>query len=303
MCDFNTNTSCFDGIIEAMLNTFGFEYPLFNLKKFSPNHLFVDKNSELILKRGTENNDVLYDIFGIKSTFHFVDIIEDLHEVIKFSIKNAPVGVFVDAINCKWTLFYKKQKIHHFILIVDIDKNNKIYKCIDSYYLTNGIIELTYSESEKIFEKIVLFEFSENETNLGNVITCLNKYICVPDKASFNNEKNNMINYISNLSVENIGTVDKLYVSPLLLKLKWIAVDKIDFAHALQYYDSKLPQPIFVELYSMLEFISNEVDLLKSALIRYVLTNKLNTGKISSYINNIYDANYQICLHMDSIIT
>lgn len=298
----NNNTSCYDGMVEMMLKALGLEYQLFGLKKFSPHHMFVNENGDRMIVRGTDNNNVLYDIFGVKSTVVSFNDIKDLHQLIKDKINNAPVGAFVNAINCEWTLFYKKQCINHFILIIDIDEKNKTYRCIDNYYAEKGTIELTFGKSERIFERLVLFEIENKTINFEKIPLFIKNYINVPDKVLFDKERNNMDIYISNLSVDNIGTANKIYVSSLLLKLKWIASDKTDFAHALQYYDSKLSKPIFMELYNTLEYIADEVNFLKNTLVKYVLTNKLNREKISSYINNIYDANYQFCLEINNII-
>lgn len=302
MFDLNMNTSCYDSILEAMLKSFGFEYQFFNLKKFSPNHIITDENGRNVIIRGIKNNNILYDIFNVKTIFLYEKDIDNLQKLIKDNIIKSPVGAFVNAIDCKWTIFYKKQMINHFLLIVDIDELNKTYKCIDNYYPTNGFIELKFNEIEKLFEKIVLFEFGENKTNIANIPFYLKEYISIPDQISFENEKNKMIDYILNLSIENMGCIETVYHSPLLLKLKWMAEDKIDFANSLKYYDKTCKHKVFIGMYSTLEFIANEINMLRNILIRYVLTGKVNADKIINYVDSIYKANYKICVDINNTI-
>lgn len=301
MNDLNINTSCFDSILEVMLKSFGYEYPLLNLKKFSPNHFTFNDNGEGFITRGNQNIDVLRELFSINTEFISRSDIVDIHEIIKYNMKYAPVGVFVDAFECKWTNFYKKGRIKHFILIVDLDEIGKIYKCIDIYYPTVGTIYITYNELNKLYKKIVSFKLSPPKNNYNDILIYLKNHIYIPDKMMFNTEKDNMINYLTSLTAEKIGSVETINYSLLLLKLKWIAEDKMNFMRGLQYYDSKLNKPMFNTVYNELEAVAGKVNLLKSALIKYVVTGNLNTEKTKYYIESIYNINYQISVKMDRI--
>lgn len=299
--DMNQNISCYDSIIEMLLKSFNYEYQFLKLKNFSLHHFERTKDEQGVITRGIQNNNIIENVFKMKNSIIIKDNINNVSEFISDKLKLSPVGLFVDAYNCPWTLFYNKQHIKHFLLIVAYEEN-KTYCCLDNYYPQKGNINLSNNEIEKILDEVLLFNLNKEEINYEDTVKqFVKEYIKIPNESSFYDEMQDMIEYVSNLSPADIGTIENINTSFIIIKLKWIAEDKLEFISGLKYYEDRYNVLNLTNIYLVLEKIANEVNLLKAALIRYAITHVISKNKLKNYITNIYENNYKVCVELNAI--
>lgn len=302
LSELNIETSCFDSMIKVILKSFGFEYLLFELKKFSANHLRHDDNKGFYITRGLDHISIWKEIFQLKNKTSPKSEILNFNKYIQAKLKNSPVGIFADAFYCSWTLFYQREHMDHFFLITTYNEYDNTYMCVDIYYPTCGEIRLSFDELDQIYHSIYEFEFGNSSINyLKNAICYLKNHIQIPEEKTYQSEKENMIKFLSGLPYDFTDS-DRLDVSPFLLKLKLISEDKINFMHGLQYLEESLQQEIFTSIYPYLEKVSHQFSLLKGILIRFAITKSLNLEKVRVYVENIYELDYQICSGIYNIL-
>lgn len=276
--------------MECLLKTFNYDYRLLNLKKFTTSHFIKSNDKKWYLSRGISQYRIYEDVFAINlSRVNLVREESAFQNTLQEKLMFAPVGCFFDAYDCEWTNFYKQEHINHFVLIINITNENCQF--VDIYFPKNGIITINTRELQKIAKSLLYFEFGSQKHDIYNVaIKFLKNIVEIPEKNKYEIEKKSFIEFLTSASCQLICPNNGLNTSPFLLKLKWIAEDKLDFKMALDYLNSDLFKNTFVDLTN----VSEEVNYLKNELIRSVITGNIREEKVVSHIETIYSLNFCI---------
>lgn len=290
LSNINTNSSCFDSIMECLLKTFELDYRLLNLKKFTTSHFIKSNDKKWYLTRGKSQYRVYEDVFAMTLTRVKVMWEEnEFYKTLQDKLISAPVGCFFDAFDCEWTSFYKIVHINHFVLIVNITTENCQF--VDIYYPQKGIITISICEWQKIAKSLLYIEFGGQKHDIyPRAIRFLKNIVEIPEKNQYENEKKSFIDFLTGASYQLICPNKVVNTSPFLLKLKWIAEDKLNFKMALAHLNSDLFKNTFDDLTN----VSEEVTYLKNELIRSIISGKIRDEKIVRHIERIYSLNFCI---------
>lgn len=276
--------------MECLLKTFELDYRLLNLKKFTTSHFMKSNDKKWYLTRGKSEYRVYEDVFAINLTRIKVMREEsEFHKTLLDKLMSAPVGCFFDAYDCEWTSFYKIEHINHFVLIVNINTENCQF--VDIYYPQKGIITMSICELKKNSKSLLCIEFGNQKYDIyTRAIGFLNSIVEIPEKNQYENEKKALFEFLTSASYQIICPNNVVNTSPFLLKLKWIAEDKLNFKMALAHLNSDLFKNTFDDLTN----VSEEVTYLKNELIRSVISGKIREEKIARHIERIYSLNFCI---------
>lgn len=286
-------STCDDNIIYWILKGKGYEYQLFNLKLFSPHFIHSSLKDLNGISRPFENNEILSVIFNTNIEKIMTNKIKDINSYIKDNIKYFPVCFWIDAYYCDWTPFYNSVHFSHYMQIVELDDVNMMYNCLDIYYPSKGIIKLKYEFISNKASWIECIHLGKKlDDACAKAIHYLQKSIKNINLKKYDEEKIELMSKIISFSSSKYLNHAELESSILILTLKWISEDKLNFIKGLKYLDSKLSYPLFNDLNLHLMIASEETVKLKNIIIKYLMTNFINLEKTSKIIDKIYKENY-----------
>lgn len=304
----NNFSDCFDCIIEALVEFYGYDSRFLLLGCFSTaliddSYCSINTDFTENITRGISIYKVAEELFGMKMRdIPYNDT--NLSSVIFEVVKKHPIIVEVDSFFCEWSEFYQKNHWIHDFIIVDIDEKDGICYCRDIYCFDEKLIIVPVNELEKMVDELFILCF-ENQAIIGKerIFSFLqSKYeTSLQVIGGFPHKKRYLS--VNGLKVESIGNPECLQTSIVLIKLLWMAEDKKRFSNGLRfintYFDLQLDLSKITELLLVAE---EEIMVLKNALIRFCITKKLKGDSIENMLLNIEKVNWNILIEFERIL-
>lgn len=281
------SSNCVDNMMASMAKLMCEHHQLYNIKYFYIKYFY--SSSKKIIR--TSSYDFIDNVLGMK--FEFINI-KDLNlsfwDAIIANINISPVGVMIDPYDCYWSPFYKKNHWYHMVLILNINKVDKKLTCFDAYYPTIGYIDISINDLEAIANRIVTFKFRKSTHNYVELsIDYIKDIIKNHDTKSSEKEMAEFSDFIKNeLKPSEISQDGNFATSKFLLQLLWVVEDRNNFIFGLKYLENLSGNQMFNNVYQLLEYSYKQFMLLKTILMKYSITQKMNKEKIDSIMQEIY---------------
>lgn len=283
----NCSSDCYDGVWYSLLKYYEFDYEIYNIKYLYPKYYIVN-NDKIFFKR-QENvcGDILKDIYDIDVSFIDRSEATDLINIAEKTIKNKPIGVFVDPYYCSWSTFYRKAHYNHIILIVDIDYINYKYICFDIYYNSVGYVKMDIDILQKYYSKYFVFEYKKiNIINFDLLINKTNKIIdCFHQNQDYDIDR---ITYILSNCIADFS-VSTLRTNTTLVNLQKISEDRINFSIFLRRLGRLKKSFSFSDVYDLLNLSNQELLILKSLLTKFIIKKKMKEDEMRMVLKRIYE--------------
>lgn len=293
-------SDCFDSLVAAVTEYYSYDSILLKLGCFSPQFISIDKLQEKFLhdkiNRGVSIYGTAQELYGMRIEYLSFDS-ENIHKIINKELSENIISVEMDPYYCEWSDFYQKSHWMHDIIIVDILKSQKMYQCVDIYYPTNKYIYISFSKMEELCDELFIIHINKKVTpSIKEIASYMKRYIYISPIDSYVQENILIQLFIKDLKNENLGEVQNLRSSILLIKLTWIAEDKINFLEGLKYledlYDLK---GIFSEMYKPLDILVNKIIILKNNIIKFSISGQIPHVFVECLLKDIIQLN-DICL-------
>lgn len=298
----NSSSNCFDSVIYSLLKYYNFDYEAYNIDYFYTDYYRILSNNIIYsICRGNSHANILKDIYDVDLVFEDRNESSNLFEIICNLLKNRPIGITIDPYYCHWSPFYQKTHYSHIILIVDIDYYDKKYVCFDVHFNSVDYVKVDFDVINKNYNRYFIFDF--NEVNELRIELAINKINIVLDNFNDNLDikKAEMADYFM-MNDKKMLFPENIETSIPLINLMWIAEDKKHFQIALKYIENKIQKSLFPSIYELLSISERNFLLLKSVLIKYVMTGVLREDKLKSIINQIFDTDAIVVDKMKHIL-
>lgn len=293
------SSNCVDNMMASMTRLMCEHHQLYNIKYFYLKYFYSSRKT---ISR-TSSYEFIDNVLGMKfENIKIKDLDINLGEAINANINISPVGVMLDPYDCYWSPFYKKNHWYHMVLILDINGNDKNLTCFDAYYPTMGYISIPLNDLEAIANRIVTFEFKHPTHNYVDLsIEYIKNAIKNYDTKSSESEMADFSDFIKNeVKPTEISQDGDFTTSKLLIQLSWVVEDRNNFISGLRYLENLSGKHIFDKVYPLLEHSYKQFMLLKTILMKYSVTQKMNNKKIDSIIQDIYRTDMLIIFNLQN---
>jgi len=219
-----------------------------------------------------EKEYILRKYIGIELSEHKKMSIDKSIDMIKQECKNGyPVAIYINSYWCPWNTSYKKHRVTHFCLAVDINEDEII--CIDPFYnLKNVMLPLgNYQQGLGVILKFRFLEEYDDENWLEILENCAFRTLTGSNgKSDFDNirEFANEIRYEESAKKEFEVHYD-INVSPLLMCVNSIALARKKNASVLFWLHEKYHRNGIETYGEKLEMACSKWLSIKNLMIKY----------------------------------
>lgn len=276
---------CFFGLVVSYAESYNLHYESSLLGTWG---FRIDKKNDKIISNNCLK--LLSKNHGIEVTERSLSGFNELYDFVNNKIKDTPIIVSIDAIDCSWCISYRKYHIDHFILVVDIKQDS--FMCVDSYFSGETVNQINFNN---------FIEWS----GTAHPICSIGYKNITPPKLSIFKEIHNQIidtNMISNLyaflneiierkAVETCheNYILDLYATPLIIRLKRLAEDRMCFIKGLMYMNGFYNNKNIEDLISNIKTISNLYTAFKNKILKQIMLNRPKYNYLSEQFQIIIE--------------
>lgn len=294
----NCSSNCFDSIIYSALKYFNFDYEVYNIKYLYTNYF---SNNIQTIVRGYSPEFVLKDIYNIDLLYKYKDDSDNLLEIVTDLLNNYPVNIIVDPYYCYWSPFYQKTHWSHILLIVDVDYINKQYVCFDVHYNSRGYIRVDFDVINNHVIRYFIIDFGEVKKIKPEFIVDKMNIIIDDFDDNIDSKKAELLSYLTHNDRDSLFP-EGIETSTMLICLMWIAEDKNNAQHLLEYIEANISSYNFSKVYELLLKSKQNFSLLKFTLMRYATTGILKEYNLKNIIDQIFDTDVLMINELKNIL-
>lgn len=308
--------NCFDCVIASLAQAWNFEFRLMYANhwgfKYKPYNEMEDLSFGARLKPGWNGvpKTLLKKNHGLYLKWHKMNCCEDtLNLLSKELSENRPVAIYIDAFFCPWNLAYGKYHIDHVCLVINIDEQKKILKCIDPF--SSDKIEYLYLDSHvKYIDKCCTILLKNNTKALIDWKMVFLKSIS--RQFSMNNNIGSfkmMHKFAEDLSKylnieKELSGCEDIFAAPIIIRLKQIQASRQNFADLIGYI-SEVNHITQLEVFrNRFLKLSDEWTTVRNLLVRaFMVPNSKNTIlKISDKVIDISIDEEKLAIDLSNVI-
>lgn len=302
--------NCYDGMLRLLLDGKGLPADLLYLSSFTFLSEVIEHEDWEVshVFRNDRPQQIALELFGL-ATRRFTSPLHNIHAIIKNEIATQPVGFWVDPFECEWTPSFKEYHFSHFVLIVDVNQTEQTYRCVDIYFPKIGFFDLSFEEVTKLCRYLDVFGYiGEPVMDKEGLVELLANHL--PSINEIESSRDKALEYFLGLDLERIrkvalipdnkaeaaiiSTKDQIEVSRFLTMFGYLSDCKKSFMKAMEQIAIFFPAFEFGEMDSLLNENAVKYALLRSMVMKYAITGKMNTNKIKKIIADIYDVDVRI---------
>lgn len=232
--------NCFQFLIATISKHYGYDYRLIMLELWgflydnAENGTIGDKlklywNSKIKRRKYLLNyHGLSFDIIAIENL--------DIENIIHINLLNNPVALYIDSFICPWVPFYQKLHRAHAIFILG-EKYGK-YIFLDQYSNEQGINKIDKCFVKRAALSIIVFNKNENKS-LFNLKCLIKENLDDWKQFGMSNYELFLLDMKNNFNIEK-EIVDDPVSSKLIMLLKNIAEDRVNFIEAIELFEEQL---------------------------------------------------------------